>query len=58
MRIEKCAVYGEDGRTSATMTFKVSSVVRTELTNAYNEGDETALAIYELMDSKSISITT
>jgi hypothetical protein len=56
--LENCAVYGEDGRTAATMTFKVSSSARTALTNAYNEGDETALAIYELMDSKSISITT
>ncbi len=56
--LENCAVYGEEGRTATIMTFRVASAVRTALTNAYNEGDETALAIYELMDSKSISITT
>lgn len=56
--LENCANVGEDGRTATTMTFFVTSTVRTAITNAYNEGDETALAIYELMDSKSISITT
>lgn len=56
--LENCANVGEDGRTADTMTFRVTSIVRTAITNAYNEGDETALAIYELMDSKSISITT
>lgn len=56
--LENCAVNGEDGRTATTMVFKVASAVRTALTNAYNAGDETALAIYELMNSKNISITT
>jgi hypothetical protein len=56
--LENCANVGEDGRTANTMFFRVTSTIRTALTNAYNDGDETALAIYELMDSKSISITT
>jgi hypothetical protein len=55
--LENCANVGEDGRTAAKMSFRVTSSVRTAITNAYNEGDETALAIYELMDSKNISIT-
>ena len=56
--LENCDGVGEDDRTAETMTFRVNDAVRTELTNAYIAGDETALAIYELIDSKRISITT
>ena len=56
--LENCAAPGENGRTAATLKFRVASEVRTALTAAYNGGDETAVAIYALMSSKSITITT
>lgn len=55
--VKNCANIGEDGRTAATMIFRVSSGVRTEITNAYNAGNEKAIELYDLMSAKSISIT-
>lgn len=55
--VKNCANIGEDGRTAATMTFKVNSSTRTAITNAYNAGDEKAIELYDLMSAKSISIT-
>lgn len=56
--VKNCANIGEDGRTATQMTFKIPSGTRTTITNAYNAGDEKAIELYELMDSKTISITT
>lgn len=56
--VKNCANIGEDGRTATQMTFRIPSDTRAAITNAYQAGDEKAIELYELMDSKTISITT
>ncbi len=56
--LDNCAAVDENGRTATTMKFQVASAVREALTAAYSDNNADALAIYELMSSKSITITT